>query len=342
MFEYAAAKAISKTYNRVVKGDSERWRNDAEYRSKRRFRNLGVVAVSASVATGVALGFPKMLDNINFVESETTVDGGTQELVKFDLESELHCWTASTIQIKNASAKDETRIAGVSTGWKETKTNFQVEQRICKDETTLRAEFDPNTDHLTINIDDKDVIRTETNIIPGSAFNSVDQTPSYVLTDTITKTLESLPILEDTAMAKNLALVGDIQENQQLTVATLAGMKAAKDNCEPMITKLSAPAVETGLKNIYLPGMNVYLEAQGQRMDPANITVLVEGQPIRELDVIGETSNIDEAYKKLVELHESNENFTFSSGDKSDCKPSAEVQKQIDEAERENSSAGRT
>ena len=346
MIPLMMARAGGNVLSRVVNGDKERLRNDPEYRSKRRRRKvaggLGVVALT----TGGVLGIPKMLENINPISTETTVDGGSQELIKFDLEAEFKCWTAATIQVANAGAKDEAFVEVMGTknsvGYRETKALFQVEDFVCNDKTPIEVTSLPEEGRWRMNLPNADSLYTMITLVPGTFFPQTTQKGTYAVADLFTTATESAPYLGETEYSKGLSLADDIQKNKLATLALFAGMMNAKENCQDMTTKLAGPAVEVGLKNIYLPGMNLILEEKGEKaVTPDDIDVLVEGKPISELEILGKKTNIDEDYAKAMAIQKESGTITVSKGDKADCKASEEVQKMLDEAEQENSEAGR-
>ena len=337
------AIAATKFAGKKAGGELMNFMGSPEHRKKRKEQSkriLGATALAGIAAIGGGDAQVRAIEEIIDVQTITEVDSGKQEIVEFKLKSERHCWTAATIQNTGSSVKDETKVAGVSVGHNETQANMLLEYEICKDETVFDATYDPNTDMVTLNVPDRNLITTEINIVPGSLFVTDDPQGSYALSEIISTGANSLPLVQDMDVIEGVDLAQEIQDNAQANMAMIIGMKAAADNCGPTISKMAAPAIELGFKNIYLPGMAV----KGESVSPSDITVLVEGEPIAEIEVFGEQTNIDEAFKKIVELDKDNDNFSFSSGEqgKADCMPPEEVQKIIDEANQLNAAAGRS
>ena len=297
-------------------------------RNKRIRRRTGAIALLAATGGSVlmgSLGLQRALERNPPVTNETTAQAGEAEIIKFQKDYEAHCWTASTIQVTGASVKDEMRVLGVSTGWKETKVNAQIENKLCIDGTALDIAVNNQTGHVDINLPSKDSIRTDTSVVLGTLEPHVDQTPSYVASNNFTEMLNATPWLEDFDFAKDLAKIKDGQENGQLNVALILASKSASDKCRAEIWEMAQPAVEDGLKSLVSVGMEV-VKAKHVDVNPADISVLVESKPIAELKVNGDKSNIDEAYEKLKKFDEGSENFSMVSGAAADtCKVSDDV-----------------
>lgn len=297
-------------------------------RNKRIRRRTGAIALLAATGGSVlmgSLGVQRALERNPPVTNETTAQAGEAEIIKFQKDYEAHCWTASTIQITGASVKDEMRVLGVSTGWKETKVNAQIENKLCIDGTALDIAVNSQTGHVDINLPSKDSIRTDTSVVLGTLEPHVDQTPSYVASNNFTEMLNATPWLEDFDFAKDLAKIKDGQENGQLNVALILASKSGSDKCRAEIWGMAQPAVEDGLKSLVSVGMEV-VKAKHVDVNPNDISVLVESKPIAELKVNGDKSNIDEAYEKLKKFDEGSENFSMVSGAATDtCKVSDDV-----------------
>jgi hypothetical protein len=310
----------------------------AEYnkRFRRRAIGLGSVAVLATSAVFGVQAFGRALERNPMITNETTAQAGEAEIIKFQKDYEAHCWTASTIQVTGASVKDETRVLGVSTGWKETKVNTQIENKLCIDGTALDIAVNSQTGHVDINLPSKDSIRTDTSVVLGTLEPHVDQTPSYVISNNFTEMLNATPWLEDFDFAKDLAKIKDGQENGQLNVALILASKSASDKCRAEIWDMAEPAVESGIKNLVSVGMEV-VKAKHVDVNPNDISVLVESKPIAQLKVNGNKSNIDEAYEKLKKFDDENESFSMMAGKLDDtCKVSEDVKPKSDVAKSVN------
>jgi hypothetical protein len=300
----------------------------------KRVRRVGSVALGAGILVGSGVmgiqAFNRALERNPAVTNEITAQPGEAEIIKFQKDYEAHCWTASTIQVTGTSVKDEMRVLGVSTGWKETKVDAQIENKLCIDGTALDIAVNSQTGHVDINLPSKDSIRTDTSIVLGTLQPHVDQTPSYVVSNNFTEMLNATPWLEDFDFAKDLAKVKDGQENGQLNVALVLASKAASDKCRAETWDMAKPAVEAGIEKLVSVGMEV-VKAKHVDVNPNDISVLVESKPISELKVNGDKSNIDEAYEKLKKFDADNENFSISSG-KADntCKVSDDVKPKND------------
>jgi hypothetical protein len=309
-------------YNAMSDEEARRVRN------KRIRRRTGAVALIAMTGGSVIMGpmgLQRALERNPPVTNETTAKPGEAEIIKFQKDYEAHCWTASTIQVTGASVKDEMKVLGVSTGWKETKVNTQIENKLCIDGTSLDIAVNSQTGHVDINLPSKDSIRTDTSVVLGTLEPHVDQTPSYVMSNNFTEMLNATPWLEDFDFAKDLAKIKDGQENGQLNVALILASKSASDKCRAEIWGMAQPAVEEGLKSLVSVGMEV-VKAKHVDVNPDDISVLVEGEPIAELQVNGDKTNIDEAYEKLKNFDEGSENFSMVSGAAADtCKVSDDV-----------------
>jgi len=137
-------------------------------RIRRRSAAIGSIAIlGVSSVFGIqAVG--RALERHPLATNETTAQAGAAEIIKFQKDYEAHCWTASTIQVTGASVKDEMRVLGVSTGWKETKVDTQIENKLCIDGTTLNLAVNSQTGHVDINLPSKDSIRTDTSVVLGT------------------------------------------------------------------------------------------------------------------------------------------------------------------------------
>lgn len=296
----------------------------AKERSRKPYIALGVVGVLAASSVFAGCGVVRAIENHKIIDNETTASGGKSEIIKFDDTFESHCWTATTIQISDAVVKNETRVLGVSTGWKSTTVSMKMQEELCIDGTPLDVSVNTDTGHVDVNLPSKSVIRTEISLVPGSLKPVVDQTPSYVFSDTFQKVLQSTPFLEDTALAKQVTDITTSQENTQLNMGVVIGMDKAQKDCGPTVLEMAKPASEQGIKNIYKRGLMV-AQKMHPEINPDDISILVEGKPYSEITIDGTKSSIDQAYAAVKKIDAADDSFSIDEGKAGTCEASPDI-----------------
>jgi hypothetical protein len=321
-----------------MKNHNERsFNSSTEYVEKRRLSTLtkrvGLVALAGTLATSGALGAVSAFNSYNVVETKSTAQSGKAEIIEFDADYEAHCWTATKIQVTGSGTKDETMAVGVSLGWQTSMVDALYKQTLCVDSTKVNYEVNQATGEVGINIPNKDVISTQTDIIlalkEGQGIRPYgDQTPGYVIGESLTKMSEALPIIEYFPNTIKNVDEQDKNASLRLNMGLILGAKAAKEQCQKETWALAAKPFENGVKRMVSVGLSV---AQAMRpdanIDPTKVSVTVEGKPIDKLDAPGDKSNIDDAIKQIEEYASSNKNFTLLPPEMSGCEVSEEVKK---------------
>lgn len=303
--------------------DEVSMQRERDKRNRRRVIALGSVSVLAAAGVFGVNGVQRAIERNPVVTTNTIAEVGEAEIISFNAEYEAHCWTATTIKTQ-ASMKDETKVAGVSVGWHEYKAEAQYENKLCIDGTSLEYEVNTGTGHVNINIPDKDSLRTQTDVVMGTIAPHEDQTPSYVLGANAIAFFESVPVVEDTGWSKDLSAGQDKNGSAQLNTALLIGAKNTINKCAQTTWKLASKPVEHGLKRLVSLGLKI-AKKMSPKIDPENISVTVENQPIAEVEVAGNSSNIDAAYSQIQKYDDENESFTIASSFDGDCKVSDSV-----------------
>jgi hypothetical protein len=291
----------------------------------------GVAILGTAVTFGVQ-GVSRAIERNAVITNETTVDGGRAEIVAFDADFEEHCWTSTTIQITGAGIKDELKVLGASVGWQEFKVDTQIENNLCIDGTSLAIEVDNETGHVNIDIPNKDSIKTHTEVVLGTIKPHEDQTAGYMLADNTTSFLESIPLIEDTGLSKDLSAGQDGATAAKTNSSLIVASKQAMDKCATQTWSLAAKPVESGIKRTVTLGLQV-AHAMRPDIDPTNVSLTVEGKPFNELKVAGNTTNIDTAYQSIKKYDDGNENFTIIQPTSGTCEVSDEVKKIATETE---------
>lgn len=294
-------------------------------------KKIGSVALASTLAVGAGVGVVDAVGSYNLVEHKSTAQSGKAEILEFDADYEAHCWTATKIQVTGSGTKDETKALGVSVGWQTSMVDAVYKQPFCIDATKLNYEVNQATGEVNINIPDKDVISTQTDIFlslkEGQGIRPYgDQTPGYVIGESLTKMAEALPIVEYFPSTVSNVDEQDKNASLRLNMGLILGAKAAKEQCQKETWALAAKPFENGVKRTVSVGLEV---AKAMRpdanIDPTKVSVTVEGRPISELDAPGDKSNIDGAIKQIEDYANAHKDFTLLPPKMSGCEVSDEV-----------------
>lgn len=331
MLPMIAGKVAKKSWDRMTHQNERSQSSSGEYERKRGMGTplkitcgLAAVALAGSAVAGVQRGF----EYYQFIENEVTAEGGQAEIISFDADYEAKCWTATSIQVTGSGVKDEFKVAGVSMGWQTSMVDARYKQTFCIDSTTLNYEINQATGHVKINIPSKDDIKTKTEIelALGSIEPYGDQTPGYAFNNALVEMNESLPVIEDFPGAKNDASERDKSSSMRLNMGLILGAMTAKEQCQKETWELAAKPFENGVKRTVSVGLTVARALRPDaNIDPANISVLVEGKPVTELDAPGDKSDIDEAFRQIEEYANTHDSLTILPPKTSGCEISDEV-----------------
>lgn len=301
-----------------------------EYNKRTRRRAISMLGATSLVLGGVMglNGHFRGLERNPPVETESSANAGTAEIIKFDAGYEKHCWTATTVQVNGAGVKDEIKALGIAVADKWTKVDFQIENNLCIKDTKLGFAVNAQTGHVDINVR-KDDIYTESSIVYGSVKPSSDQSLSYAFADNTINMMESLPFLEDTGLSKDASKGQDAQAAHALNTSLILGSQLVNEQCMPQTLPLAKKPVEAGLKGLVTLGLEI-AKVRHADIDPADVSILADSKPFAQLDSVGETSSVSEAYAKLKKFDDENENFTILPPAEGSCTPSKAVQDLLD------------
>jgi hypothetical protein len=299
-----------------------------DHESKKRLgrtpKILGSIALIGATLAGGALGVQRAMDRNQLITQDTVAQGGDAEIISFNADYEAHCWTSTTLQVTGAGIKDEMKALGVSTGWQEFKIDTQIENNLCIDGTALAFEVNTQTGHVNIDVPNKDSIKTQTEVVLGTIKPHQDQTVGYMFADNVTSFLESVPFIEDTGLSKDLSIAQDKRTSAKTNTSLILAAKMADDKCNDETWKLAAKPFENGIKRMAGIGMQI-AKAMNLEIDPNNVSVTVEGKPMSELKVAGNTTNIDDAYNSIKKFDDGSENFSILQPASGACEVSDEV-----------------
>jgi hypothetical protein len=324
----ARKKLFSERPNYATMSDGEAAK---EYNKRTRRRVYAFGGAGLALASGVLglNGYVRAVERNPVVETNTTVNAGEDEIIKFNAAYESHCWTATTIQVNGSGVKDEVKALGVAVADKWTKVDFQIGNNACIKDTKLAYAVNTETGHVDINVRKEDFY-TNTAIVYGSIKPSSDQSLSYAFADNTVTMMESLPMIEDTGLSRDASQGQDAQFANAINTSLLVGSEFANQKCIGQTLPLVKRPIEAGIKNLASLGLEI-AKVRYSDIDPSDISILVDGKPISEWDSIGHQSNISEAYAQLKKFDDENENFTILSPADGTCEPSQEVKDQLNE-----------
>lgn len=286
--------------------------------------------VAALGAVGLAgmfgwQGVERAMEHNKIVTTESVAQGGEAGIIAFNADFEEHCWTATTLGVKGAGTKTEAKALGASVGWRELKVDTEVKNNACVESTSLEFALDRKTGHVDINIPSKNAIKTRTEVVLGSIRTHEDQTIGYAFADNITNFLESVPFVEDIGISQDLTAAQDKTKSFETNVALTLAAYESTQKCASETWNLAKEPVAAGIKRMASLGLRL-AQAQYPEINPDDISVLVEGRPISELELPGRVTSIDDAYSKIKEFDDKNESFSIITSSQDDCKVSADVQ----------------
>jgi hypothetical protein len=155
-----------------------------EHRQKRK-RQLGKAALGIAMLPGIVAGgyygwqdgWGRGFAQQANITNESSASGGQATMTKVDLDFKETCWTAATVDVKGSMGKAATKIGDWEALWRSNTANFQLENKVCIDPSTVTAMRNSQTHEITVNVKDPSALTTNTAVIAGSIQYHPDGAP---------------------------------------------------------------------------------------------------------------------------------------------------------------------